>query len=242
MLGQYTPVEYNALIFDVDGTLWDAARVSSYGWNLALAEMGLASRVTVDDIRSVSGNPFPTFVEILLPELHPVPRSLLESLERQERVAFDTIAGDLYDGVAEGLPRLAEVYPVFLVSNCPDWYLERFLDVTGFGRYLSGRDCHGLSGVSKREMLLRMRRRNGIERGVYVGDTLGDSDAALGAGLDYVLAGYGFGAQESVRTGDCFEPADARTGDVCTPAAVAACPAFDSFHRLVDHFLALSQG
>lgn len=33
---------YDALIFDLDGTLWDAAAASTYGWNLALQEMGLA--------------------------------------------------------------------------------------------------------------------------------------------------------------------------------------------------------
>jgi len=234
-------VKYSDLIFDVDGTLWDAARVSSHGWNLALAEMGLASRVTVDDIRSVSGNPFPMCVEILLPELHPVSQMLLESLERQERTAFDTIAGELYEGVAEGLPRLAEAYPVFLVSNCPDWYLDRFLEATGFGPYLRGWDCHGLSGVSKREMLLHMRRRHGIEQGVYVGDTEGDREAALGAGLDFVLAAYGFGVLGSARAGRCSSTAAARAGDGRTAAAAGFCPAFDSFRRLVDYFLALSE-
>ena len=49
----------DALIFDLDGTLWDAAAASTYGWNLALAEMGRPERVTVDGIRAVSGRPFP---------------------------------------------------------------------------------------------------------------------------------------------------------------------------------------
>ncbi|MBN1322003.1 MAG: HAD family hydrolase [Thermoleophilia bacterium] len=232
-------MKYEALIFDVDGTLWDAARVSSHGWNVALDKMGLASRVTVDDIRSVSGNPFPKCVEILLPELHPASQSLLENLELQERVAFDTIAGELYEGVGEGLPRLAEAYPVFLVSNCPDWYLNRFLEVTGFGRYLSGRDCHGLSGVSKREMLLRLRRHHAIDPGIYVGDTQGDYDAALAAGLDFAFAGYGFGTLGSALAGHSCEGAAARAGDPSAP--VGACLSFDSFGRLVDYFLAVRE-
>ena len=45
----------DGLVFDLDGTLWDAAAASTLGWNLALEEMGAVSRVTVDDIRSVSG-------------------------------------------------------------------------------------------------------------------------------------------------------------------------------------------
>jgi beta-phosphoglucomutase-like phosphatase (HAD superfamily) len=34
-------VNPEALIFDLDGTLWDAAAASTYGWNLALEELGL---------------------------------------------------------------------------------------------------------------------------------------------------------------------------------------------------------
>ena len=67
------PMTPDALIFDLDGTLWDAAAASTYGWNLALEELGLPQRVTVDGIRSVSGRPFPQCVETLLPELSPAP-------------------------------------------------------------------------------------------------------------------------------------------------------------------------
>ena len=41
----------------------------------------------------------------------------------------------LYDGVADGLSLLAKKYPLFLVSNCPGWYLEEFFRATGL------RDC-----------------------------------------------------------------------------------------------------
>ena len=93
----------DALIFDLDGTLWDAAAASTYGWNLALEEMGLPQRVTVDGIRSVSGRPFPQCVDILLPELSPGPRrEVLESLEAGERTGIELMAGVLYDGVAAG--------------------------------------------------------------------------------------------------------------------------------------------
>ncbi len=110
----------DALIFDLDGTLWDAAAASAYGWNLALDELGLSRRVTVDGIRSVSGRPFPQCVETLLPELFPAPASTLELLEARERTGIELMAGVLYDGVADGLSRLDGRYPLFLVSNCPE--------------------------------------------------------------------------------------------------------------------------
>lgn len=226
--------KYDALIFDIDGTLWDAAHVSAHGWNLALVEMGLSPRVTADDIRSVSGNPFARCVEILLPQLHPAPASLLKSLERQERLAFDTVAAELYEGVAEGIPRLAEAYPLFVVSNCPDWYLEKFVNATGFGRHLTGRDCHGLSGVSKREMLEAMRRTHRLDQAVYVGDTQGDRDAAEAAGLDFAFVRYGFGTLEGPAVGGSPWAAPLRCD--------GACRSFDSFSLLVEHFMAARAG
>ncbi len=67
----------DALVFDLDGTFWDAAAASTRGWNLALQRMGVSFRVTVDGIRSVSGRPFDECVEVLLPELSPVPEAAL---------------------------------------------------------------------------------------------------------------------------------------------------------------------
>ena len=38
-----------------------------------------------------------------------------------------------------------------------------------------------------------MLERNGIDRAVYVGDTQGDYDAAMEAGIPFIHAAYGFG-------------------------------------------------
>jgi phosphoglycolate phosphatase len=188
----------DALIFDLDGTLWNAAAASTYGWNLALKEMGLPQRVTVDGIRSVSGRPFPQCVEILLPELS-VPESspgsaeVLELLEAGERTGIELIAGVLYDGVAAGLCRLAERYCLFVVSNCPDWYLDEFFRHTGLRQHFAGWDCHGLSGIAKSGMLRNLAASHHLADAVYVGDTQGDCDAAGQAGMDFAFVRYGFG-------------------------------------------------
>ncbi len=186
----------DALIFDLDGTLWDAAAASSYGWNLALEELGLSRRVTVDGIRSVSGRPFPQCVEILLPELSPAPVPTLELLEARERTGIELMAGVLYGGVAEGLPRLAERYPLFLVSNCPDWYLEEFFGATGLRGCFTACDCHGSSGIAKSGMLLNLAATHRLAHAVYVGDTQGDRESAEQAGMDFAFVRYGFGRVE----------------------------------------------
>ena len=212
-LTSHARTSHDAIVFDLDGTLWDAAAASTYGWNLALAEMGLSLRVDDDGIRSVSGNPFPRCVEILLPELSPVPESTLRLVEDYERVGIEALAGVLYEGVAEGLRELAAAYPLFLVSNCPDWYAEAFFRVTGLAECFTGWDCHGSSGVGKSRMLLNMRERYHLANAVYVGDTQGDRSAAREADMEFVFVRYGFGK------------------------AVQASLAFDTFEELVAHFL-----
>jgi phosphoglycolate phosphatase len=208
----------DALIFDLDGTLWDAAPASTFGWNLALEEMGLPRRISDADIRSVSGRPFPECAATLLPELVPIPQATIDHLEARERTGIELIPGDLYPGVAEGLRQLAERYPLFLVSNCPGWYLEAFFRHRGLQECFTGWDCWGLSGISKSGMLLNLAERYRLESAVYVGDTRGDCDATEAAGLTFAFVEYGFGSVDD-------------------PAL-----AFEDFAALVQHFMRTGTG
>jgi phosphoglycolate phosphatase len=201
------------LVFDLDGTLWDAAAASAQGWNIALEEMGVSSRVTTADIRSVSGTPFRQCVETLLPELGPPSEAMLRSLDAHERDMIEASGGVLFEGVASGLRDLAAGFPLFLVSNCPDWYLDAFLSMSGLRECFTGWDCHGSSGLAKSGMLLNLGERHQLENAVYVGDTQGDRDSAEEAGMEFAFVRYGF-------------------GETRAPAL-----AFDGFDELVAHFL-----
>jgi phosphoglycolate phosphatase len=203
-----------ALIFDLDGTLWDAAAPSAEGWNLALSEMGVEQRVDEAGVRSVSGTPFEQCVRTLLPELCPPSEAILAALDAGERKVVEARGGTLYPGVAEGLRRLSEAYQLFVVSNCPDWYLEVFLQMTGLRGCFTAWDCHGSSGLPKAEMMRGLLQKHGLQRAIYVGDTHGDRQAAEAAGLEFAFVLYGFGCTEA-------------------PALV-----FADFGELVEQFLA----
>jgi phosphoglycolate phosphatase len=207
-------VTYDALIFDLDGTLWDAAPASTEGWNRALAQLRLPIKLTPSEIRSVAGNPTPRCFEILLPALCPMPYETSRLFERREREAIEAMGGVLYEGVVEGMRRLSSTYSLYLVSNCLEWYLDFFLRYSGLEPFFTGWDCHGSSGKGKVGMFRDLLAGNDPRRAMYVGDTQGDRDAAREAGLDFAYARYGF-------------------GQVADWTA-----AFDSFSELVDHFLA----
>jgi phosphoglycolate phosphatase len=205
----------DALIFDLDGTLWDAAHPTAKGWNDALEELGAQTRVTVEGIRSVAGTPFVGCVEILVPELCPPADATLRTIDIREEEALKESGGTLYAGVEAGLDRLASAYPLYLVSNCQDWYLDLFFEKSGLGDRFTGADCNGRSGLPKADMLARLAQQEGLSRPVYVGDTQGDRDSALQAGMAFAFARYGFGSISSGALG------------------------FDSFAGLVEHYLSL---
>jgi phosphoglycolate phosphatase len=206
-------VTYDALIFDLDGTLWDAAPATTEGWNRALAQLRLPIRLTAAEIRSVAGNPTPRCFEILLPALCPLPQETYLLFQQREREAVEALGGVLYEGVPDGIRRLAAALPVFLVSNCLEWYLDSFLRFSGLQPHLTAWDCHGSSGTGKVGMLSDLAARHGLRHAAYVGDTQGDCDAAGQAGMDFVFARYGFGEAERWEL------------------------AFDGFPQLVDYFL-----
>ena len=154
--------------------------------------MARPERVTVDGIRSVSGRPFPECAAKLLPAMMPIPQATLAHLEERERTGIELIPGELYPGVAEGLPRLAERYPLFLVSNCPGWYLEAFFRHRGL-RVLHRLGLLGSFGDRQIRDASEPRRALPPGAGGLRGGHEGDRAATEAAGMTFAFVRYGFG-------------------------------------------------
>ena len=104
--------------------------------------------------------------------------------------------GDLYPGVRETLAALSEKYPLFIVSNCLEGYIECFLESSGLGPCFRDFACEGSTGLRKAGNIALIARRNGLEAPVYVGDTVMDERSAREAGVPFIHAAYGFGGCE----------------------------------------------
>ncbi len=190
-------MRYDAAIFDIDGTLWDASRTSVVGWNRGLMSLGIDYKITVNGLRSVSGYPYETCVDILLPGLRSTCPDLIRTLNDHEMEAIEAEGGEFYEGALEGVRELSKVLRIFLVSNCQRWYLEAFLGFSGIEDVLAGFDCHGSSGLSKDGMISRIKNGNHLRNAVYVGDTPGDEAAATLAGVEFIHVSWGFGKLRS---------------------------------------------
>jgi phosphoglycolate phosphatase len=179
---------FDALIFDIDGTLWDASPACAKGWNRGLEKLGIDQRVSPAQIERVSGLPYEQCIDTLLPGLRTKFPDLFDKLNQFETEAVKSDGGEFFTGALEGIRHLAERYKIFLVSNCQEWYMGLFLNFSDLRPVLTGFDCHGLSGLPKNEMLSRIRDKHSLHNPVYIGDTDGDETAAKLADMAFIHA------------------------------------------------------
>ncbi|MBE5997369.1 MAG: HAD family hydrolase [Lachnospiraceae bacterium] len=188
-----------AVIFDVDGTLWDAADSMAYGWTNVMNER-FDPDFFVDGnmIRPILGR---TPVELAGDLMPTIPAEKAEDifhiLAEGELPYIREASPDVYDGFRTVLPKLAEKYKLFIVSNCDAGYIEMFLEVTGLGDLFEGHLCPGDTGEGKAENIRTVMEEYGISEAVYVGDTDKDSRECAKAGVPFIYASYGYGKTDS---------------------------------------------
>jgi phosphoglycolate phosphatase len=185
--------EKKPIIFDLDGTLWNALPNTAIAWNNGLIDTGLAYSVTDTDLARVVGKPFDQCVEALFPGVIEKYPELLGNIDKHEIEIIRKHGGLIYDGVKTGIEKLAEKYPLFMVSNCQTWYLEAFLDFADLRKYFTDYDCFGTSSMPKAEMIREMTKKHKLERAIYIGDTISDYKAAKEGGVEFIHAAFGFG-------------------------------------------------
>lgn len=189
-------MNYDAIIFDIDGTLWNTVPACTKGWNLTLERLETEERITIDQMISVMGTPQDEAVEKLLPQLHAQHTDLVKAMSECEEEVLMKEGGEFYAGILEEVKGLSEHTPIFLVSNCQSWYLDVFIRLSGLADYLTDADCWGKAHQTKTQMLQGLQQKHGFKQGVYIGDTLRDQVAAKQAGFDFIYAAYGFGEVE----------------------------------------------
>lgn len=191
-------MRYDSIIFDLDGTLWDTSQVTANGWNNALIKNGLREyKISSADVRNVSGMPLQKCISILFKHIPGIDLVVLEKLIcAEEEKAFEVDCGRLYPDVKKGIKNISQKYPLFLVSNCQSWYLNKFWDQFNLEKYFTGQDCHGNANKTKSEMIKRILQKYNLKNAIYIGDTKGDKAAAMEAGVEFGYANYGFGDLE----------------------------------------------
>ena len=187
--------EIDAIIFDLDGTLWSAVDSCLKATSLVKKEHSDITRdVTKEQVESAMGKTSEEIINIYYGYL---PR---EKGEEYANEAFNKNVdnllkegGTLYPNTRETIIKLSKKYKLFIVSNCVKGYIESFLNTSGLKDYFSDYESYGRTLLSKGKNIKLVIERNNLKNPIYVGDTKGDMEASKIAGIPFVYASYGFG-------------------------------------------------
>lgn len=190
--------KFDSVIFDLDGTLWDAVDAVVAIWNEALAYSGIEPTMNYDELSRCMGLRIDEIFDRVIPFATEEQRaSVKERCHSTENKYLSEKGGRLYDGVEETLAELKEKYKLYIVSNCQDGYIQAFFKAHGLEKYFAGYECAGRTGLPKGENIKLLVQREKLASPVYVGDTISDYTATVEAGVPFVFARYGFGDVEN---------------------------------------------
>ena len=187
---------YESLIFDIDGTLWDSRALVAEGYNIQLTAEGLDHLcVTAEDLKPLFGKVMTEIADALLSSIPEESRyDLMERcMATENRYLEENECRIGYPGVKETIAKLREKYRLFIVSNSQRGYPELCMEKLGLPPYIQGHLCFGDTGTSKGKTIRTLMEKHNITSCAYIGDTQGDYEATVEAGVPFIWCTYGFG-------------------------------------------------
>lgn len=187
---------YEALIFDIDGTLWDSRALVAEGYNIQLRAEGLDHLcVDAETLKPLFGKVMTDIADALFSSIPVEDRyDLMERCMNTENQYLHEDACEIvYPGIKETMEQLKKKHRLFIVSNSQCGYPELCVRKLGLEDLIEGHLCFGDTGTSKGQTLLRLMAEHRISSAAYVGDTQGDYEATVEAGIPFIWVTYGFG-------------------------------------------------
>jgi len=192
-------MNYESLIFDIDGTLWDSRALVAEGYNIQLKREGMEHLcVDADMLKPLFGKVMTQIADVLFASVPAQKRYdlMARCMETENRHLMENPCRIGYPGVRETLEELARTHRLFIVSNSQRGYPELCMQKLGLTPYIRGHLCFGDTGSSKGKTIRTLMETHGIESCAYIGDTQGDYEATVEAGVPFIWASYGFGQVE----------------------------------------------
>ena len=193
-------MEYESLIFDIDGTLWDSRALVAEGYNIQLRSEGLHHLcIDAETLRPLFGKVMTEIADSIFSSVDPKDRyALMERcMDTENRYLFENECRIGYPKVRKTTAALAKKHRLFIVSNSQCGYPELCIEKLGLGDYIQGHLCFGDTGTSKGQTIRTLMKTHNIQSCIYIGDTQGDLEACQEAGVPFIYCAYGLGQAES---------------------------------------------
>ncbi len=201
--------KFDSIIFDLDGTLWDSTANVAEGWQEAKNQVDyIKEDITPAHVASIVGMTYDAIFVKLFPYLSDAQRTDFKKIAAVKEIeTLDKKGGTFYPQLKETLQYLAGRYPLYIVSNCQNGYIETFLKMDGMAGLFNGHQCYGTKTQPKWQNICDVVNEYSLKAPVYIGDTLGDYEASTKAGVPFIFAAYGFGfvKQDQIATVHQFE-------------------------------------
>lgn len=183
---------YDALIFDLDGTLVDNVKIITKAWNEISKKYGWKLHVDEITIQNCMGKTPLEIGNILFPELED--KEVLNRIYICGKEEIDYVKEEIGKSYInkKQLQQLAINHKLFIVSNCMDGYIETYLNVYGFNNYFV-EIVNSTTKKTKGENIAYLVKKYNLKNVAYIGDTIKDYEAAKQAKVDFIHAAYGYG-------------------------------------------------
>ena len=190
-------ISKKAILFDLDGTLWNALDTITEAWNKAMKEHNLKYSFSLETMKSFMGLTPKETAPLAFKDV-----DLNKGLEYfvlclNEEIKYLRVRpGKLYEDEEEVLKELSKHYHLFIVSNSDKGYIEDYLNAYDFNKYFKDHVCAGDTDLEKWQNILYIKNKYQLEEIIYVGDTKKDLNESIKAGVKFIHASYGFGEIE----------------------------------------------
>lgn len=213
---------FDAVIFDLDGTLLDTLADIAHAVNEVLVEHGL-SPLPIENYRTLVGDGVAVLMERVILETKSdivLRASCVSSFARHYEKHWNKTSKP-YDGISEMLNSLSDArMPMAVLSNKPDSFTRRCIDY-----YFPNISFASVLGHSERfpkkpdpasSLWLSQSLGVSADRIAYVGDTNTDMKTAVAAGFFAIGISWGFRTRtELIQSGACVvydHPSDLLVG------------------------------